>query len=551
MAIPQQWLDELRDKLTLSSIVGQDVKLTKAGREYKGCCPVHHEKTPSFYVNDEKGFVHCFGCSFHGDAIKWLTDYRGLSFLDACRELGAIAGMELPEWTDNRKEADKRKPMFEVMERATKLFENQARGAAEYVEKRGLSKATAMEFRMGYAPGDRQGLRTLLKDAGDELLLQVGLLTQKDDGQPYDKFRNRLMFPICDRRGRVVGFGGRIMGDGEPKYLNSPETPIFSKGKLLFNAHRATKFVRAADRLLVVEGYMDVIALYQHGVGEAVAPNGTAVTPEQLAIMWSIYPEPTMLLDGDNAGKKAMVRTALTALPLVTADRTLRFAALPEKMDPDDVVKRDGVAGINEACIRSINLAECLWRHALESHDTRSPEGRAKIQLVLQDWIGQIGDDLVRQNYSDEWRGRFEDQFPRPAAEPVRQQAPRARRGKRQPATSQARRVARAGMSVMMERTLIVGLSRYPQVLMDLHEMVAKRIPEDDEAKVVWARMVDSAFDGKDKLLDALAERDTDRRIRQLEAQGVLPFAFLAADTDPGEAIQSLEAAVIARYEPR
>lgn len=552
MTLTPQWLDELRDKITLSTLVGATVKLTKAGNEYKGCCPFHNEKTASFYVNDAKAFYHCFGCSAHGDAIRWMTDQRGLSFMEAVRELAGQAGLEVPAASRGRSEPDRYKPLLDVAERAAKLFEGQRRGAIEYLEKRGISKATAMEFRIGFATGDRQGLRSALKDAGDELLLEAGLLTQKDEGEPYDKFRNRLMFPIWDRKGRVVAFGGRAMGDVEPKYLNSPETPIFSKGKLLFNAHRAARFTRAADRLLVVEGYMDTIALHQVGIGEVVAPNGTAVTPDQLEIMWKLYPEPTFLLDGDKAGKKAMIRAALTALPMVSADRTLRFAQLPDGLDPDDLVKRDGPGAINEVCIRSINLADCLYAHALESHDTRSPEGRAKIQKMLQEWVGQITDDMVRQNYSDEFRGRFEDQFPRPAAEPVRQTQPRYnRKTKRPPTTNQARRLARGGVAEIMDRSLLVGLSRYPQVMVDLCEQVARMRPVDDEALTIWERMVDGAMGGKEALLDELSKRDTDKRIRQLEARGTLPFAFLSIDADPADAQRALEQAVIAKAEAR
>lgn len=552
MAIPQQWLDELRDKISLSTLVGADVKLTRAGREWKGCCPIHNEKTASFYVNDDKGFVHCFGCSFHGDAIKWMTDFRGFTFMEAVRELAGIAGMEVPNAYSGRTREDERKPIFDVVERAARLFEGQVRGGADYMQSRGISQATAREFRIGFATGDRQNLRTALKDAGDELLTTAGLITSKEDGEPYDKFRNRLIFPIQDKRGRVVGFGGRAMGDVEPKYLNSPETPIFTKGKLLFNAHRAVKFIRAADRLLVVEGYMDVIALHQVGVGEAIAPNGTAVTAEQLNIMWQMFPEPTFLLDGDKAGKKAMIRAALTALPMVGADRRLRFAKLPDGMDPDDVVKRDGIAGISEACAGSINLADCLYAHALESNDTRSPEGRAKMMTMLQEWVGQIGDDMVRQNYADEFRSRFEDQFPRPPAEPVRQTQPRYnRKTKRAPTTNQARRVARGGIAEIMDRSLLVGLSRFPQVMVDLCELVARMRPVDEEAVTLWGRMVDGAMEGKEKLLDALSARDTDLRIRQLEARGLLPFSFLSIDTDPADAQRALEQAVIAKAEAR
>ncbi|MFN3389101.1 MAG: DNA primase, partial [Allosphingosinicella sp.] len=285
MTLSPQFLDELRARTTLSTLVGRTLKLQKAGREFKACCPFHKEKTPSFYVNDEKGFYHCFGCSAHGDAIRWLTDARGLPFMDAVKELADAAGMDVPA-PDPRAQAKAERALglYDVTRAAQSWFEEQLEGiegaeARAYLTRRGVSDATRRRFGFGYAPDGRGKLRATLRDLGDDKLVEAGLLIAPDDGrEPYDRFRGRLMFPIRDQRGRVLGFSGRILGDGEPKYLNSPDTPLFDKGRTLFNIDKAAPAAREARRVIVVEGQMDAIALDQAGIAEAVAPLGTALT---------------------------------------------------------------------------------------------------------------------------------------------------------------------------------------------------------------------------------------------------------------------------------
>jgi DNA primase len=310
MALTPQWLDELRARTVLSTLIGRTLKITKAGREYKACCPFHNEKSPSFYVNDDKGFYHCFGCSAHGDAIRWMTDQRGLPFMDAVKELAQSAGMELPAMDARAAEAAQRgAALYDVMTAAADWFAEQLQGieggaAREYLSRRGIKPQTIATFGMGYAPDSRGKLKTALARFGNEALVEAGLLISVDDKEPYDRFRGRLMIPIRDARGRVIAFGGRILGAGEPKYLNSPDTPLFDKGRTLYNLDLAAPASRKSNRIIVVEGYMDVIALAQAGIADVVAPLGTALTEHQLERLWRLSEVPLLCLDGDSAGQR-------------------------------------------------------------------------------------------------------------------------------------------------------------------------------------------------------------------------------------------------------
>jgi DNA primase len=342
------WLDELRARTVLSAVIAPTVKLIRAGREWKACCPFHNEKTPSFTVNDDKGFDHCFGCGAHGDAIRYLTEQRGMPFMDAVKELAAKAGMDVPAPDPRAKErADRAASLTDVMGEVAKWYAEQLNGVAggdarEYLKRRGIDQATVQRFGIGLAPDSRNALKRALAHLGEDKLVETGMLIQPEEGEAYDRFRGRLMIPIRDARGRVIAFGGRILGDGEPKYLNSPDTPLFDKGRTLYNIDRASPASRAAKRLIVVEGYMDVIALDRAGIAEAVAPNGTAVTEAQLERMWRLDPSPILCFDGDSAGRKAAIRAAARALPFIGPERTLRFVELPQGQDPDDLVRSGG-----------------------------------------------------------------------------------------------------------------------------------------------------------------------------------------------------------------
>ena len=388
MTLTPQWLDELRARTTLSTLIGRTVKVTKAGREFKACCPFHNEKTPSFTINDEKGFYHCFGCSAHGDAIRWMTDQRGLPFMDAVKELAQAAGMEVPAADPRAAErAERANSLYDVMTAAADWFSQQLQGiegadARAYLEKRGIRAETVKAFGIGYAPDSRSKLKVALKHFGGDRLVEAGLLISVDDKEPYDRFRGRIMIPIRDPRGRVIAFGGRILGAGEPKYLNSPDTPLFDKGRTLYNLDLAATASRKTNRIIVVEGYMDVIALAQVGIGDVVAPLGTALTEHQIERLWRLADVPTLCFDGDAAGQKASIRAALRALPHLAPAKSLAFATLPKGQDPDDILKADGPAPLKAAIAKASSLIDVMWQRALAQNDRSTPERRAQFERV-------------------------------------------------------------------------------------------------------------------------------------------------------------------------
>lgn len=414
MTIPPAFLDELRARVTLSSVVQRRVKLTRAGREMKGCCPFHNEKTPSFYVNDDKAFYHCFGCGEHGSVIDWVMKQDGLAFRDAIETLAVEAGLEMPlESPEGQERAKAAAGLHEVTARAAAWFAEQlasAAGAAArgYLDKRGLTGATVTAFGLGLAPDARTKLKAALDSVGEAKLVEAGLLVTPDEGDTYDRFRGRLMFPIRDPRGRVIAFGGRILGDGQPKYLNSPDTPLFDKGRTLYNFDKAGPAARKSGRLLVVEGYMDVIALAQAGFVEAVAPLGTALTEAQLGLLWRVVPEPVLCFDGDTAGQRAGLRAALRALPLLEPGRSLRLATLPPGVDPDDLVRTQGPAAFEALLAKAEPLIDQLWRAETEGIDTGTPERRAAVRERLREHAHAIQDGSVRSLYEAEFRARFD-----------------------------------------------------------------------------------------------------------------------------------------------
>ena len=319
MSLTPQWLDELRSRISLSGVIGRSVRVTKAGREFKACCPFHNEKTPSFTINDEKGFYHCFGCGAHGDVIRWMTDHQGLPFMDAVKELALQAGMEVPA-PDPRaaKKAEQQKSLHDVMQAAQDFFvrclaEDRGSEARRYLASRGFPAQIVRDFGFGFAPDSRTALKEALSAFPDEMLIEAGLRIVVEGKEPYDRFRGRLMLPILDPRGRVIAFGGRILTAEKtdaPKYLNSPDTPLFDKGRTVYNLHRAGPASRQNGRVVVVEGYMDVVALAAAGIGEAVAPLGTALTEHQIERLWRLVETPTLCFDGDSAGQRAAMRAS-------------------------------------------------------------------------------------------------------------------------------------------------------------------------------------------------------------------------------------------------
>jgi DNA primase len=488
MTLTPQWLDELRARTTLSALIGRSIKVTKAGREHKACCPFHNEKTPSFTINDEKGFYHCFGCSAHGDAIRWMTDQRGLSFMDAVKELADAAGMEVPAPDPKAAaRAERANSLHDIMTAAQDWFVQQFQGlegaeARAYCEKRGLKAETLKAFGVGFALDNRTALKTALKQFGEDKLIEAGLLISVEDKAPYDRFRGRLMIPIRDPRGRVIAFGGRILGAGEPKYLNSPETPLFDKGRTLYNLDKASPASRASNRVIVVEGYMDVIALAQAGFGEAVAPLGTALTEQQIAMLWRMVPKPLLCLDGDNAGQKAAFRAAQRALGGLSPGHSLDFVTLPEGQDPDDLVKNAGPGAFRQLLEQPEPLVERIWKTELAAGPIATPEDRAGLKQRLGAHLANIANSEIRHHYSEAFQERFDVLFAkpqRPAFEAHKGFTPN-RKGfvSPRPTTNEARNIGHKGSDLLVMGVL-GALIRDPAQIARHHEALASFTPRD------------------------------------------------------------------------
>jgi DNA primase len=558
MSLSPQFLDELRARTTLSALVGKTVKLQRAGREWKACCPFHKEKTPSFYVNDEKSFYHCFGCGVHGDAIRWLTDARGMPFMDAVKELADAAGMEVPAADPRAQErAERATGLYEVMEAAQRWFEEQLGGiegaeARSYLDKRGISEATRRRFGFGFAPDSRGKLRSALKSFGNDALVEAGLLiVPEGEREPYDRFRGRLMFPIRDRRGRVIAFSARILGAGEPKYLNSPDTPLFDKGRTLFNIDKAAAASREAKRVIVVEGQMDVIALDQAGLGEAVAPLGTAVTEAQLGLLWRLSPTPIFCFDGDSAGQKAAVRALMRALPHVGPGRSLSFATLPAGQDPDDLIRAEGRQAIETLLEAPQSLVDRLWHHELSSEPLGTPEQRAGLRHRLSEHVATIQDTHVRDQYRTELLGRF-NALTAPPPRPPWKPRPSGAAGFRgagkfvpqRPVSDSAKALASAGISPKTARSVLHGLLRFPGLVAAHAEAIAA-LPIPDK---VAARLRDALLEGamahgeldQEQVHTILAEAGVAPLAERLRLERGLAFSFNRRDADPERASRDL-----------
>lgn len=565
MTLSPQWLDELRARTTLSAVIAPSVKLIKAGREFKACCPFHQEKTPSFTVNDEKGFYHCFGCGAHGDAIRFLTDSRGLQFMDAVKELAGKAGMDVPAPDPRAQEkAERSAGLHDVMAAAQKWFAEHLAGieggeARAYLANRGIDAKVIDRFGIGFAPDARGKLKAALKDLGEDKLIDTGMLIKPDEGEKasYDRFRGRIMIPIRDARGRVIAFGGRILGPGEPKYLNSPDTVLFDKGRTLYNLDRASPASRSARRLIVVEGYMDVIALDRAGLAEVVAPNGTAVTEAQLERMWRLDGQPICCFDGDAAGQKAAVRAALRALPYLAPERTLRFVALPSGQDPDDLVRSGGREAVEELLVSPEPLVERLWRHEVEAAPLDTPEARAGLKQRLMDHVSAIGDPNVRQLYRDEWLRKF-DALVRPQHQlQGRSLYPRRewKKGKDgrfspppAPASAAARAISTAGIDKTTARALVLGHALYPDAIGDHVEALAALPIADKAASKLRDRMVDLIMSGqmldRQAIATILAAEETAAAWRDVSKGGDIGFSFTRTKSDPAIARRDLGLAI-------
>jgi len=401
-------LEEIRGRTDLVALVGRRVKLVRKGRTMWGCCPFHQEKSPSFKVENERRLYKCFGCGKGGDAFKWLIETEGLSFPESVEKLAAEAGVELPKWSpEDEERQQKRKSLYDVVELAAKFYEAQlfdtgGREARDYLKGRGLDGAAAKQFRLGYAPSSSALIPHLTAhNITQDDIIAAGLAKPAEDGRPLrDFFFNRVMFPISDGRGRIVAFGARALeADAKPKYINTGETALFSKGSQLYNFATARAAAIKAGTILVAEGYMDVIALVRAGFAHSVAPLGTALTEDQLHLLWRTAPEPILAFDGDTAGLKAAHRAAHLALPHLKAGYSLRFAFLPTGEDPDSYIAHNGAGAMSVLLEAALPLSQLLWRTETEGKDFSTPERRAGLEHSLKEIVDRIGDTKVADYY--------------------------------------------------------------------------------------------------------------------------------------------------------
>jgi DNA primase len=518
MAIPDSFLEELRGRVGLADVIGRHVKLIRRGREYTGLCPFHEEKTPSFTVNEEKGFFHCFGCGAHGGVIDFVMQVENLPFREAVARLASAAGMRMAEETpEERVRADARESAYGVVEKAAAYFEKCLRmpeGAAAlaYLGGRKLDDGTIARFRLGFAPGQRGALAGALarKGVNEDQLAAAGLLIRPDDESrpPYERFRGRIIFPIADARGRVIAFGGRALGEMEPKYLNSPETVLFQKGRVLYGLAQAADETRSQGEIIVAEGYMDVIALHRAGFGNAVAPLGTALTEDQLRLLWRLAPDPILCFDGDRAGLRAAVRAAERALPFLRAGYGLRFAMLEAGEDPDSQSRRyNDPMFLRHAITHADSVANLLWRVESQGR-TRIPEKeRADLEGRLKRHALAVADETMRRHLLNTFRERLWNA-----------RATTRATGNERPPGAQPVTVAGPGRGaapsrdVHLQRKLVALLIRHPQLFADVEDEFGRLGFEDDALESLREALVE--------ILGGPEAREPDAVVDALEACG-------------------------------
>ena len=408
--IPQKFLDDLLDRVDIVEVIDRRVKLKKTGKNYSARCPFHEEKTPSFSVNPDKQFYYCFGCGAGGNALGFVMDYENVDFPQAVETLAGSLGLEVPReqsrpGSSQPSREETGKPLYALLEQAARYYQKQLRThpeasrAVTYLKQRGLTGEIAKRFDLGFAPPGWDNLLQALGSSEEQrkLLLEAGMLVQNEAGRTYDRFRDRVMFPIRDQRGRIIAFGGRVLGDDKPKYLNSPETPVFSKGRELYGLYQARQANRKLERVLVVEGYMDVIALAQHDITQATATLGTATSQTHLERLYRLTPEVVFCFDGDAAGRKAALRALETVLPCMEDGRQARFLFLDEGEDPDTLVRKLGSEAFRELVRRATPLEAFLFDAVSEGLDTATLEGRARLSKLALPWLRQLPDGVFRQ----------------------------------------------------------------------------------------------------------------------------------------------------------
>jgi DNA primase len=563
MRFSNTFLDEIRDRVPISDVIGRrvtwDRRKTNVPRgDYWACCPFHGEKSPSFHCEDRKGRYHCFGCGVTGDHFRFLTDLEGLSFPEAVQQIADMAGVPMPVADPMEAKREKeRTSLLDVMEMATQFFQDQlqtANGARAraYLRDRGLTGRTIETFRLGYSPDSRNALKEFLAGKGvlKEQMEACGLVVHENVPVSYDRFRDRIMFPILSSREKVIAFGGRAMSSDAPaKYLNSNETELFHKGNVLYNftrARRAAQGNEGAGTIIAVEGYMDVIALHQAGVENAVAPLGTALTENQLELLWKMTPQPVLCFDGDGAGIRAANRAADLALPHIKPGRTVRFALLPDGKDPDDLVRHDGRAPFDKVMAQAKPLAEMIWTREVNNGTFDTPEARAELEARLKQMVSVISDENVRRHYQQDMRDRlnglFQPQFQRSGNQQGRGFS-RDGNGRnfggrggqsrdRQPVADMraSDRLTRSGMIKghqdipgLRESVLAVTIVNHPLLLQDEYDEIAAIDYESRELQRLWSAMLGAAA------ATAGPQLSRERLLEQLEEQG---FAALLRSLD-------------------
>lgn len=511
----QKFLDELRSRLSVADVVSQKVKLTRKGREYIGLCPFHNEKTPSFTVNEAKGFYHCFGCGAHGDIIGFEMEANGLPFMEAVEKLAHQAGVPMPKFSsENSLEHQKKQSLFEIMELAVSFYEKALRmpvgvKGLEYFYHRGLSDELIKKFRLGYAPSNND-LKAYLKSKGvNEFdMAELGLIaTPQDPNKPsHDFFRDRVMIPIFNKQNRPIAFGGRILGDGQPKYLNSPETTLFNKRKMLYNFNFARDKGFDAKRLIICEGYMDVIALDKYGFPYAAAPMGTALTEDQIMEAWKVVNEPVLCFDGDGAGIKAALRSVDRALPILKPGYSLQFMFLPDKLDPDEFLRAKGADEFEKLFSQTMPLINLLWEKNTKGQQADTPERKALIEKNLKEEVLKIADKDVRLYYAQEMKKRIFETYGAGTLKTVQPQKNRTTRSVRQPLSDVDLRFILAAFLVypkiaeeLEEKIKMFDLSKFKMI--NLLNQFFEILPQTSDADEIGKKLIEAGFEKDIKTL--------------------------------------------------
>jgi DNA primase len=545
---PPGFLEDVKSRTSVSDIVGRKVKLIRRGREFVGLSPFNAEKSPSFTVNDAKGFYHCFSSGEHGDVFSFLMKTEGLSFPEAVETIASMVGVEMPKVTpEDRQQAERAKGLREAVASAAHYFETQLRmpagaTAMAYLKERGLAEETMKRFCLGYAPVDRMALLAALRHEGfdDDVIIEAGLARRGDDGRVFGYFKDRVIYTIADPQGRAIGFGARALGDAQPKYLNSPDGPLFHKGETLYGLDLAREPAHKMGEIIVVEGYMDVIALAEAGVPNVVAPLGTAVTEAQIKRLWRIAASPTLCLDGDAAGRKAAGRAALRALPILEPGRTLKFALLDGGRDPDDLVRAEGAAAINRLTQQSTSLVDVIWQDALREIDPSQPEQRAALDKRLHELAREIADETVGRYIRDAFRERLRTAF---SPAPKRLDNKRFDGRKREPPGRILQRPSGPAGDVgrsLNEARVLFGCSKRPEVAEQFLERLAHLSFDDPQLNQLRQAIVEAlannpAIDA-DGLLTTLMTLGHDHAIHRMQkAVRGRPTALMGDVVDAAE----------------